>query len=484
MAKGERRVASERDKALRALPKIDEVLERADVSALGASIPRWALRGAVREAVDRRRREILADVPGVAGADASWTPSAAEIEAAARRKVKPSLRRVINATGVVLHTNFGRAPLPSAALDAIKDVALGYSNLEYDVDAGKRGSRHNHLRSLVRELAGAEDAAVVNNNAAATMLGLAALAEGREVIVSRGELVEIGGSFRIPDVMRLSGATLVEVGTTNKTRIADYAAAITERTGLLLKVHKSNFAVVGFSEEASSRELAALGRERGITTMFDLGSGSLLSMAEMNAMGLPSEEGVADSIAAGIDLVTFSGDKLLGGPQAGLLAGTSKALDACRRHPLMRALRPDKLTIAALAATLATYRDAGRGRAPKDVPAIAMLGAPLGEVRTRAEALLAHVTSALEDADTEISCELVPLDSAVGGGALPLTTLPSWGISLTGASAARIDGRLRAAPVAVVGRIANDVLVLDARTIFESDLPDVAAAVASIGRVK
>ena len=370
-----------------------------------------------------------------------------------------------------------RINLDNKKYGTIAEIGAGYSNLEYDVAAGKRGSRHSHLRELVRELAGAEDAAVVNNNAAATMLGLAALAGGREVIVSRGELVEIGGSFRIPDVMRLSGATLVEVGTTNKTRIEDYANAITDNTGLLLKVHRSNFAVVGFSAEASSTELAALGRDKKITTMFDLGSGSLLAAAEMTAMALPYEESVSDSVRAGIDLVTFSGDKLLGGPQAGILAGRASAIEACRRHPLMRALRPDKLTIAALGATLAAYRNAGAGRRPAEIPAIAMLGADLGEVRARAETLLAEVRGVLP---AGLAAELLPLESAVGGGAMPLASLPSWGVALTGASASALDTALRGAEVPVVGRITDDTLVLDVRTIFEAEIGDVSQAIATI----
>ena len=466
--------ASERSEALRRLPKIDELLARADVAVLAAELPKWALLAAAREAVEARRREILASdlVPG-----GDWSPAAAAIEARARALVAPSLTRLINATGVVLHTNFGRAPLPAVALEAIAAVGASYSNLEYDVGVGRRGSRHGHLRELVRQLAGAEDAAVVNNNAAATMLGLAALAAGREVIVSRGELVEIGGSFRIPDVMRLSGATLVEIGTTNKTRIADYAAAINERTGLLLKVHRSNFAIVGFSEEASAAEIAALGQEHSVATMYDLGSGSLLSASEMTALGLPAEEGVGDAVGAGIDLVTFSGDKLLGGPQAGLLAGGSDAIEACRKHPLMRALRPDKLTIAALGATLSAYRDAGAGRIPSGVPSMAMLGARLGELRSRAETLLETVREAIV---AGIGAELIPLESAVGGGAMPLATLPSWGIALTGASAGSIDAMLRRAPIPVVGRIVDDLLVLDVRTLFDEDSADVARAVATI----
>ncbi len=472
------RPVSERDQALRRLPKIDEVLAREDIAVLSSELPRWSLRAAVRGAVDARRRAILAADASGTDALAPWAPTAQSIESAARSLCAPSLRRLVNATGVVLHTNFGRAPLPEAALAALDEAGRGYTNLEYDVAAGRRGSRHGHLLELVRELTGAEDAAVVNNNAAATMLGLTALAAGREVIVSRGELVEIGGSFRIPDVMRLSGATLVEVGTTNKTRLADYASAITANSGLLLKVHRSNFAVVGFSEETPCSELAELGRERKVATMYDLGSGSLLGPGQMASMGLPSEEGVADVVRAGVDLVTFSGDKLLGGPQAGLLAGRKTAVNACRKHPLMRALRPDKLTIAALGATLALYRDAGVGRPPQTVPTMAMLGEPLTDLRRRGETLLGQVQGALR---LPITAELISVDSAVGGGAMPLASLPSWGIALCGVGASVIDADLRSASVPVVGRSINDIFVLDIRTIDEREYADVARAVASIG---
>ncbi len=318
---------------------------------------------------------------------------------------------MINATGVVLHTNLGRAPLAAEARVAIDDVARGYANLEYDLARGERGSRHDHLRALLRELTGAEDAIVANNNAAATVLGLAALASGREVIVSRGELIEIGGSFRLPEILAMSGGRLVEVGTTNKTHARDYAAAITPATALLLKVHRSNFAMVGFTAEVELAELVALGRARGVATMIDLGSGALLDRATQRAFGLPDEPTVADAVASGADLVTFSGDKLLGGPQAGLAVGRAAAVAASRAHPLMRVLRPDKLTLAGLAATLALYR---AGRAHDAVPIAAMLGASSATLRARAEALAAAI-----GAVTEVAVAVEPCASAVGGGAMP-----------------------------------------------------------------
>jgi L-seryl-tRNA(Ser) seleniumtransferase len=464
----------ERDRALRALPKIDELLARPDVAAIGA--PRWAVREAARAAVEARRQVILETA---ASQPPEPPPIAADdLERRARDLVRPPLRRVINATGVILHTNLGRAPIAAAAAESALEVAMGYSNLEYDLEAGKRGSRHDHLRALVRELAGAEDAAVVNNNAGATMLALAALAHGREVIASRGELIEIGGSFRIPEVMELSGATLVEVGTTNRTRIEDYAAAINERTGLLLKVHRSNFEIVGFTEEVGPAALATLGRERGVPTMFDLGSGSLLSPADSADIGLRAEPGVREAVAAGIDVVTFSGDKLLGGPQAGILAGAAAAIGAARRHPLMRALRPDKLTIAALAATLSLYRD----ERLDDIPAIAMLRCPLSELRIRAERLSGDVNARLGPGPAR--ADPVPLESAVGGGAMPTTMIPSWGIAITGVDPEIAEAALRRAPIPAIGRIVADRLVLDLRTVaVQGDEAALLAAVSSLAQV-
>ncbi|HWN70931.1 MAG TPA: L-seryl-tRNA(Sec) selenium transferase, partial [Haliangium sp.] len=379
--------------ALARLPKIDAVLGRDEVRAL--DVPRFALVQAVRALVDELRQSILAGhVPD------ALELATRDIEQRARALLRPSLRPVINATGVVIHTNLGRAPLGQAAIEHLCAVAAGYSNLEYDLDAGSRGSRHGHVTAALAALTGAEDAVVVNNNAAAVMLALAALASGREVIVSRGELVEIGGSFRIPDVMRMSGAELVEVGTTNKTRLSDYEQAVRDRTGLLLKVHRSNFAIIGFTEEASAAELAALGQRAGVPTMVDLGSGLLLEPAELQSMGLPPEPGPRAVIAAGVDVVCFSGDKLLGGPQAGILCGSARVIARLRAHPLMRALRPDKLTLAALDATLAAYRDR-RAAGPADVPAVAMLGEPEAGVKQRAEAALSAVRALLAGAPAQ-----------------------------------------------------------------------------------
>jgi L-seryl-tRNA(Ser) seleniumtransferase len=458
--------------------KLPAVHALADDAAARGDAPRWAIVEAARRAIAVRRAAIVAGGPD-AKIDAAIDP--AEVAASARELARPALRRVINATGVVLHTNLGRAPLAEAARAAIEEVSRGYSNLEYDLERGERGSRHDHLRELLRELTGAEDAIVVNNNAAATVLGLAALATDREIIVSRGELIEIGGSFRLPEILKLSRGVLVEVGTTNKTHRKDYETAITAATGLLLKVHRSNFAIVGFTSEVSAGELVELGRARGLRTMIDLGSGALVDRATQRRWGLPDEPTVAETVASGADLVTFSGDKLLGGPQAGIAVGSKAAVEAARTHPLMRALRPDKLTIAALAATLALYRDAagrdaaGRDAAGRDnalaaIPTPRMLGAPAAALRATADQLAAAIGAVAGLAIAVESCM-----STVGGGAMPTAELPSWAVTLRGHAADDLDRALRRA--GVVARIEDGRVWLDVRTIADSEVDDVARAV-------
>jgi L-seryl-tRNA(Ser) seleniumtransferase len=427
----------------------------ADQAAALAEAPRWAMVEAARRTIDGARQALRAG--------GQPTVAAADVARLAAELVKPHLRRVINATGVVLHTNLGRAPLADAAKRAIDEVASGYSNLEYDLGKGERGSRHDHLRGLLRELTGAEDALVTNNNAAATVLGLAALASGKEIVVSRGELIEIGGSFRLPEILALSRGTLVEVGTTNKTHKKDYEAAIGGNTGLLLKVHRSNFAIVGFTAEVAPEELVAIGRARGVATMIDLGSGMLVDRPTQRAWGLPDEPTVAECVASGADLVTFSGDKLLGGPQAGIAVGKAAAVEAARKHPLMRALRPDKLTLAALHATLSLYRD---GKATS-VPAVRMIAQDAETLRKRAEALAAKIGGAVE-----------PCTSTVGGGAMPTAELPSFAVTMTGDAEAH-DRKLRGAAVPVIARIEDGRLWLDVRTIADDELEAVARAFSS-----
>ncbi len=446
------------------LARLPAVHVLADAAAAQTSAPRWAVVEAARRAIAERRAQILA------GASAESSVDAGSVASAAAQLARPALRNVINATGVVLHTNLGRAPLAAAARAAIDDVARGYSNLEYDLVAGERGSRHDHLRGLVCELTGAEDALVVNNNAAATVLGLAALATDREIIVSRGELIEIGGSFRLPEILKLSRGVMVEVGTTNKTHANDYTSAITPATGLLLKVHRSNFAVVGFTSEVAPEQLVAIGKPRGIPTMIDLGSGALIDRATQQAWGLPDEPTVAQTVATGVDLVTFSGDKLLGGPQAGLAVGTKAAIAAAKAHPLMRALRPDKLTLAGLAATLALYK---RG-ALDAIPTTRMLGATADALRTVAGKLAAAIGTV-----SGLAIAVEPSTATVGGGAMPTAQLESWAVTLSGIGADQLDRDLRAH--AIVGRIEDGRLWLDVRTIGPDEHEAVVAAVRSLG---
>jgi L-seryl-tRNA(Ser) seleniumtransferase len=448
---------------LATLPAVHVLVDAATAaSAIPDGVPRWAVVEAARRAVANRRAAILAGN----ASDATIDP--VEVARLACDLARPNLRRVVNATGVVLHTNLGRAPLAAAARAAIEEVAGGYSNLEYDLVKGERGSRHDHLRELLRELTGAEDALVVNNNAAGTVLGLAALATDREIVVSRGELIEIGGSFRLPEILKLSRGVLVEVGTTNKTHLRDYESAITERTGLLLKVHRSNFAIVGFTAEVSAEEIVALGAQRGVATMIDLGSGALVDRATQRAWGLPDEPTVAETVATGTDLVTFSGDKLLGGPQAGIVVGKRAAVETARKHPLMRALRPDKLTLAALAATLSLYRSGSLA----EIPTTRMLGAASEDLRARATALAAAIGGA--------SVAVEPCNSTVGGGAMPTAQLASFAVTLSGKSADALDRALRAAPTPVVGRIEDGKLWLDVRTIAPDEHEDVVAAVRTL----
>jgi L-seryl-tRNA(Ser) seleniumtransferase len=445
------------DPRLAQLPAIHALADQA--AALGGA-PRWAVVEAARRSVDKAREAILAGRGNGAIEPGAVAQLAAEL-------ARPALRRVINATGVVLHTNLGRAPLAAEARAAIDEVARGYSNLEYDLGRGERGSRHDHLRALLCELTGAEDAIVCNNNAAATVLGLAALASGKEIVVSRGELIEIGGSFRLPEILALSRGTLVEIGTTNKTHRKDYEAAIGPATGLLLKVHRSNFAIVGFTAEVPPEEVVAIGRARGIATMIDLGSGMLVDRATQRRWGLPDEPTVAETVASGADLVTFSGDKLLGGPQAGVCVGKRAAVEAARKHPLMRALRPDKLSLAALAATLALYRD---GRA-ESVPAIAAIARTADALRAAATRLASAIG---ELAGATVAVEAC--SSTVGGGAMPTAELPSFAVTVRGIPADDLDRRLRAARVPVVARIEDGRVWLDVRTIADDEIDDVATA--------
>lgn len=444
--------------ARRALPAVGTLLELPAIAALLARAPRALVTDAVRRTIDRARR----DPAHAPTDDAAWTLA---VQAELARLEQPSLRSLFNATGVVLHTNLGRAPLARAAVEAIARTASTGSNLEYDLDRGERGSRYVHCAALLCELTGAEDALVVNNGAAALVLALNTLADGREAIVSRGELIEIGGSFRVPDIMAKSGAALREVGTTNRTHPDDYRRALSPVTGAIVKVHRSNFELRGFVAEASLRDLVPIAREAAVPLLFDFGSGLLVSLERW---GLGGEPTAGDAVRDGATLTVMSGDKLLGGPQAGIVIGTREAVSACRRNPLARALRVDKLTLAALEATLALYRDPDR--AAQDIPALAMLTAPADAVRARAEALARQLRLAHIDGD------VVATEASVGGGAFPTARIPSYAVSPSGEARA-LEARLRAAPRPVIGRIAEDRLLLDLRSVWPDDDDALARAI-------
>lgn len=447
--------------ARRTLPAVGALLELPDVRALLSETPRVVVTEAIRRVVEHARRH-----PTHAPTDdAAW---AAAVAAEVSRHLQASLRPLFNATGVVLHTNLGRAPLAHVALGAIARTASTGANLEYDLERGERGSRYVHCAALLCELTGAEDALVVNNGAAALVLALNTLADGREAIVSRGELIEIGGSFRVPDIMTRSGALLREIGTTNRTHPDDYRRALGANTGAIVKVHRSNFELRGFVAEASLRDLVPIAREAAVPLLFDFGSGLLVSLERY---GLAGEPTTGDAVRDGATLTVMSGDKLLGGPQAGIIVGTRDAVAACRRNPLARALRVDKLTLAALEATLALYRDPDR--AVRDIPALAMLTSPAERVRARANALASRLHA------VGVVCDVIATEASVGGGAFPTARIPSWAVSPAG-DAVRLEAALRTAPRAVIGRIADGRLLLDLRSIQPGEdaaLGDALAAV-------
>jgi L-seryl-tRNA(Ser) seleniumtransferase len=422
---------------LRDLPSVDELARSSD-DPLSVQVARIVLA--------RAREEIQV------GAEPGDLSERMREELDAARQAR--LRRALNATGVIVHTNLGRAPLAAAALERVHEVGRGYSNLEYDLSAGARGSRQDHVAGVLRRLTGAEAALVVNNNAAAVLLALAALAEGREVIVSRGELIEIGDGFRIPDVLARSGARLVEVGTTNRTRAADYDRAVGPETAVLLRVHQSNFRVVGFTELPSVAELAKVAKRHGLPLVDDLGSGALARVED--------EPSVRESLEAGADLVCFSGDKLLGGPQAGIAVGSSELVEKLRRHPLQRAVRADKLTLAALEGTLALYLDPER--AAREVPVLRMAGESVVDVRARADRLAELVGGEVEETVARI-----------GGGALPLAELPSFACAVE----EELAGPLRLGEPPVIGVVRDGRLLLDCRTLTDTEADEVAAAIAT-----
>jgi L-seryl-tRNA(Ser) seleniumtransferase len=436
---------------LRQIPPVNEVLESPEIADLGNVLGQPLAARLLSEVMVEVRNRLRNEESGPSREDLTR-----EIARRLRQRLEeflsPSLRPVINATGVVLHTNLGRAPLSADALDQVREVASTYSNLEFDVSAGSRGKRDDHVRDLLVELLGCESAIVVNNNAAAVLLVLNALAEGGEVVVSRGEEIEIGGSFRIPDVMAKSGARLSEIGTTNRTRIQDYESAIGPDTRLLLRVHPSNFKMIGFTERPSLADFAALGQRSGIPTFEDLGSGCL---ADLAATGIAEEPSPKQSVGLGIDVVCFSGDKLLGGPQAGIIVGSEAVIERIRKNPLFRALRVDKLTLGALESVLRAHL---RGDLDS-IPVWRMLRAPVDEIRDRAEALALRASNG--------AIVPVPLNSMVGGGSVPEVDIPSWGLSVTPdpASAVDVERLLRSASPPVIVRIEENRVLIDLRTV-------------------
>jgi L-seryl-tRNA(Ser) seleniumtransferase len=459
----------------RKLPSVDELLHHPDLATIVSSEGQASVTDAARAVLTRLRAEIAAARLDAAAVDLALSGISGAIERQVGRSLAYSLRPVINATGVILHTNLGRAPLGASALEHIRNAASGYSNLEFDVETGGRGNRDVHVDRLFRKLldayvgTAAISTIVVNNNAAAVLLALNTLAEGGEVIVSRGELVEIGGSFRIPDVMSKSNATLREVGTTNRTRVADYESAINEKTRLLLRVHRSNFQITGFTEQPAIEELATLARTRNIPLMEDLGSGALFDLHHIGVSGEPT---VLDSLQAGVDVVGYSGDKLLGGPQAGVLSGRGDLVARMRANSLFRALRVDKLTYAALEATLVAYvrhdHDA--------IPALRMMHLSTDEIGQRTEAVAAKTRSSV------LTVEIIEGESVIGGGAAPSAVLPTRLLAVTrkDLSADEISARLRASELRVIARVEDDRVLLDLRTVFPEQDEKVIAALQAL----
>ena len=456
----------------RQLPSVDQALQRPEVQALVGAHGRPAVLRALRAALDELRQRVV-DAAG--GLDEAVSGLARDVAARVEAAGRPSLRRVVNATGVVVHTNLGRAPLSPEAAARVAEIASSYSNLEYDLERGGRGNRETHAESRLRELLGVEATVVVNNCAAAVLLAVNTLAEGRDVLVSRGELVEIGGSFRIPDVLRKGGARLHEIGTTNRTRLADFEAALSAETGMILKVHPSNFRIVGFTEQPSLEELAGLARKARVPLVEDQGSGLLEALPG----ALASEATAVQALRGGADVVTFSGDKLLGGPQAGLVAGRRAFVEPMRKNPLYRALRVDKMTLAALDATLVEHE---RGRAAERIPVLRMIHAPIAEVRARAEAF----SRALGTLAPPLQPTCVESESAVGGGAAPTVGVPTVAIALDPGPAGpdRLAAALRAGSPPVVVRVAQDRVLVDLRTVRPDEEETLLAALAQAARVQ
>lgn len=461
---------------LRKLPGIDHILELLKEEDYLNSVPKSVLVSAIRRVVEQFRTAILKKDTDIQEDDLSHLFLFSKIKENVKDIMRPNLRRVINGTGIVVHTNLGRSLLAPEAVENIASIATKYSNLEYDLSMGSRGSRYSNVEDIICEISGGEAAMVVNNNAGAVFLCLETLAKGKKVVVSRGELVEIGGSFRIPDVMAKSGGILKEVGTTNRTHLKDYEKAIEHDTGLLLKVHTSNYSIVGFTSHVPLEELVALGAKFNIPVMEDLGSGTFI---DFSRYGMTKEPTVQESVAAGVDVISFSGDKLLGGPQAGIIVGKHDLLERIKKNPLTRALRIDKLTLAALESTMRLYRNSDKGMT--SIPTLNLLTLPLQSIEAKAKKL----KKILKDTqDKRLTVNLVDIISKAGGGSFPLLELPSKGVSLRihGMSSGTVEKNMRAYEPPIIGRIEDDVFLMDLRTIQDDELDIIYNAVTGILR--
>lgn len=448
---------------LRSLPKVDELIEKL-LQSMSLNTPYLLIKKLVQESIECERMKILADYQVYTElTEKEWLN---QVLRRIAEKIRPKLRKIINGTGVVIHTNLGRSVLSSDATAKIAMAAASYTNLEFDLDTGKRGSRYSLVEEIICDITGAEAALVVNNNAAAVLICLDTLAKGTEVIVSRGQLVEIGGSFRIPDVMTKSGATLTEVGATNRTHLYDYERAITENTSMLLRVHTSNFKIIGFTSDISAQEMVELARKKSLITMEDLGSGCLI---DLSMFGFPKEPTVQEIVKAGVDVVTFSGDKLLGGPQAGIIVGNRQTINRIKNNPLNRALRIDKFTLASLESTLREYYQVDN--ALSNIPTLSMLTVSADELKVKAQKIHCQLNRTISE---KAELNVVPVSSRVGGGALPEHGLDSWAVDLDpiSISVMQFEQKLRSLDVPVVGRIENDHFLLDVRTILDSQIPE------------
>jgi L-seryl-tRNA(Ser) seleniumtransferase len=450
---------NEKQKLLSILPSVDEILKSKQGMEWLSIYPRRYVLQAIRETIDSRRKEIIGGID----IDLSEEVMLADIENMTEKLSSYSLRALINATGVVIHTNLGRSILSKRALENIKQVSESYSNLEYDIKEGKRGKRYTHIKRILREVTDAEDALVVNNNAAAVLLCLNTLSKGKEVIVSRGELVEIGGSFRMPEIMAASGAILREVGTTNKTHLYDYEKAINENTALILKVHKSNFRVIGFSDEVSVEDLVSIGSRHQVPVMFDLGSGCII---DLKPFGIHNEPLVKEVVSTGVDITTFSGDKLLGGPQGGVIVGKREYIEKIQKNPMTRAMRIDKLTLAGFEATLMEYID--EEKAVENIPTLRMLLQKPEEIKERANKIAKRLKKEMK----EVHINVMGDSSRAGGGALPEVDLPTYVVSIKSdeISVNELEERLRKGNPPIIARIKEDSLIIDARTVRDRDL--------------